>query len=321
MAGLADAQIGDNLLGFYALRTCELIPFTGGVRLRLEFGDNSGTIAGIMWGDDAERTYPLIKDAEIVKVKGVVSSYQGKPQIQVEKIRAADPEEVDYEELLPSSKFATEDMEVGVSKLIESLTDQELKRLTLAVIFDEEIKPLYFKAPGGTRWHHPYLGGLAEHSLSMAQVADKLCDHYDFLDRSLLVAGALLHDVGKIDELSVGSVLSYSRDGRLYGHIVIGYEIVKEKAVELEIDEDENVVKLLHMLLSHQGKKEYSVPVEPCFEEAFVLYFIDEIDSKLNAITRIRNKPENAGSEFSNYVNLLNTSLYLVRKQETKPEE
>jgi 3'-5' exoribonuclease len=101
----------------------------------------------------------------------------------------------------------------------------------------------------------------------------------------------------------------------------MGYEIVKEKAVELELEEDENVVKLLHMLLSHQGKKEFSVPVEPCFEEAFVLYFIDEMDSKLNAISRIRNKPENQEREFSAFVNLLGTHLYLERKDKTDPKE
>jgi 3'-5' exoribonuclease len=175
--------------------------------------------------------------------------------------------------------------------------------------------------PGGTRWHHPYLGGLAEHSLSMAQMAALAAEHYPYLDRSLMIAGALLHDVGKIDELSVGSSFEYTTAGRLYGHIVMGYEIVKDKAIELELDEDENVVKLLHMLLSHQGKKEFSVPVEPCFEEAFVLYFIDEMDSKLNAITRIRNKPENEQAEFSGYVNLLQTRLYLKRKKESGDEE
>lgn len=318
---LAQAQIGDSLLGFYALRACELIPFTGGVRLKLELGDNSGHLPGIMWGDEAEQAYAQIRDAEVVKAKGMISSYQGRPQIQIDKIRAAEEHEFDHGELLPTSQVSTEEMEIGISKLIESMTDQELKRLTSAVIFDPEIKPLYFQVPGGTLWHHPYLAGLAEHSLSMAQVATKMAEHYQFLDRSLLVAGALLHDIGKIDELQVGSGFSYSVSGRLYGHIVMGYEIVKEKAIELELDEDENVIKLLHMLLSHQGKKEYSVPVEPCFEEAFVLYFIDEIDSKLNAITRIRHKPENENQEFSNFVKLLDTRLYLRRKETPEPGE
>ncbi|MCK4858334.1 MAG: HD domain-containing protein [candidate division Zixibacteria bacterium] len=318
---LAEIKIGDNLLGYYALRTCELIPHSNGVRLKLELADSSGRMAGIMWDDEAKAVYPAIKDAAVVKVKGLMSLYQGRPQVQVEKIRAANSDEYEAADFLPVSSMPTEQLEVGISKLIESISDQEIKRLTLAVIFDEEIKPLYFLAPGGTTWHHPYVGGLAEHSLSMATAAALLCEHYTFLDRSLMVAGALLHDVGKINELEVSSTLSYSVAGRLYGHIVMGYELVKAKAVELEIAEDENVKKLLHMILSHQGKKEFSVPVEPCFEEAFALYFLDEIDSKLNAITRIRNKPENEGKDFSGFVKILQTYLYLNCKSEIEEEQ
>lgn len=318
---LADLQAGDTLLGFYALRTCELIPFDRGVRLRLEFGDATGKVAGIMWNEAAQAAFDQIKDAEVVKVKGLISTYQGSLQVQVEKIRAAEESEYDPGDLLPTSETPIEELEIGISQLIESVADQELKRLLSAVVFDEDIKPLYFQAPGGTAWHHPYIGGLAEHSLSMARLADKLCEHYTHLDRSLLITGALLHDIGKIDEMAVGSTLSYSTPGRLYGHIVMGYDLVREKARELELDEDENVKKLLHMILSHQGKKEYSVPVEPCFEEAYVLYFIDEMDSKLNAIARIRSKPENEGKEFSKWVNLLETKLYLGRKEPETPEE
>ncbi len=318
---IADVQSGDKLLGFYALRACELIPHDRGVRLRLEFGDATGKIAGVMWDQEAQNAYQQLRDAEVVKVKGLISSYQDRLQLKVDQIRPAEPGEYDLTTLLPTSETDIAELEVGISQMIETVADQELKRLLLAVIFDEDIKPLYFQVPGGTMWHHPYLGGLAEHSLSMARLADAISQHYDFLDRSLVVAGALLHDIGKIDELSVGSSFSYSVSGRLYGHIVMGYDLVREKARELEVDEDENVRKLLHMVLSHQGKKEYSVPVEPCFEEAYVLYFIDEMDSKLNAIGRIRAKAENADQDFTRYVNLLGTKLYLRRKEPPTEEE
>jgi 3'-5' exoribonuclease len=311
---LSELQVGDRITGFYALRTCELIPFTGGVRLKLEFADASGKLAGILWGEEAEAAYKLIRDAQVVKVKGTVSTYQGNLQLQVEKVREAKEGEFVVEEFLPASSQTLEELEASVTELIESLEDTELQQLLKAVIFDENIKPLFFEAPGGTAWHHPYVRGLAEHSLSMARAADQLCNHYEQLDRSLLIAGALLHDIGKIDELEVSSTLAYSTSGRLYGHIVMGYDLVREKAQELELSEDVNIRKLLHMILSHQGKKEFSVPVEPCFEEAFVLYFIDEIDSKLNAISRIRSKPENLGREFSSYVRLLETQLYLAKK-------
>ena len=312
---LSEAKVGEAILGFYALSQCELLPFAGGVRLQLEFRDASGRMSGVMWGEEAEVTYPLIKTAEVVKLKGLVGSYKGQLQLQIEKIRPAAPEEFDISELLPTSQFPVEELETGITEMIALITDQQIRQLVTAIFEIPELREAYFKAPAGTRWHHPYLGGLAEHSLSMARAAVKLCEHYTFLDLSLLIAGALLHDIGKISELKIGSTLEYSVAGRLFGHMVIGFEMVKACATKLGIENDVNVQKLLHMILSHQGKKEYSAPVEPGFEEAFVLYFIDEIDSKLNAISRIRSKKENQERDFSEYVNLLNTYLYLGKKQ------
>jgi 3'-5' exoribonuclease len=216
------------------------------------------------------------------------------------------------------SEHPLEELEAGIDVVIEKISDPELRDLVIDILADDQIRPRYFAAPAGTRWHHPYLRGLAEHSLSMAQAAIKLCEHYTHLDQSLLLAGTLLHDIGKIGELSVGTTLEYSVDGRLFGHMVMGFELVKAKATQLGLADDLNVRKLLHLILSHQGKKEYSTPVEPAFEEAFVLYFIDEIDSKLNAIARIRAKPDNQEKDFSEYVNLLNTYLFLGRKEGSK---
>ncbi len=312
---LRSAKAGDALLGFYALSRAELVPFTGGVRLALEISDSSGKLPGVMWGEEAEAAHEEIKEAQVVKVKGLVGEYKGSLQLQVEKIRAAMPDEYDLTELVAASRFSVEELEAGVEAIINKIPDEQVRQVVIETIYADEVKPRYFEGPAGTRWHHGYLRGLAEHSLSIAQAADMLSDHYPQLDRSLMIAGGLLHDIGKIDELSVGSTLGYSTDGRLFGHIVIGWDMVRQTAERLGLLNDINVKKLLHMILSHQGKKEYSVPVEPAFEEAFVLYFLDEIDSKLNAMNRIRNKPENEQAEFSSYVNLLQTQLYLRRKQ------
>lgn len=318
---LRSAKAGEPLLGFYVLSYAELKPFTGGVRLSLEISDATGRLAGIIWGDEAEAANESIKDAEVVKVKGMIGEYKGSLQLKIDKIRAAKPDEYDLTELVPSSRFTAEELKTAIEEIIDKIPDEQVRQVVIETLFSDEIQPKYFEAPAGTRWHHGYLRGLAEHSLSIAQAADKLCDHYKHLDRSLMIAGGLLHDVGKVEELSVGSTLGYSTDGRLYGHIVIGWNLVRQTAEQLGLLNDLNVRKLLHMILSHQGKKEFSVPVEPVFEEAFVLYFLDEIDSKLNAIERIRNKPEHEQAEFSSYVNLLQTQLYLRKKNiEETPE-
>ncbi|MGB5107540.1 MAG: HD domain-containing protein [Candidatus Zixiibacteriota bacterium] len=311
---IRDVNTGDVLLGYYALTKCDLVPFTGGVRLQLEMADSTGRIAGVMWGEDAEQSYPTLKDASVVKIKGVVSSYRGQNQVQVEKIRPAKVDEYDASELLASSEFSLEELEAGIEEMVNLVTDEELHQLVVEALYDEDVKRRYFESPAGTRWHHGYLRGLAEHSLSMARLAAKVCEHYPYLDQSLLISGALLHDIGKITELEIGATFEYSVDGRLFGHMVIGFELVKSTAERLGLQGDVNVKKLLHMILSHQGKKEYSAPVEPEFEEAFVLYFIDELDSKLNAIARIRSKPENEGRPFSDWVQLLGGFLYLEKK-------
>jgi 3'-5' exoribonuclease len=316
---LADLRPGETIIGYYALSQCELVPFEGGVRLQLEFSDASGKMAGVMWGEEAEVTYNAIKGAEVVKIKGFVGSYRDQPQMKPERIRPAKPEEYDLADLLPTSKSSEEELEAGIAAAVKLIDDAVLNQLVTDIIDDPDIHQLYFRAPAGKKWHHPYLRGLAEHSLSMARAANLLCEHYAFLDRSLMIAGALLHDLGKIRELSVGSALDYSLDGRLLGHIVMGYEIVRNRAIKLEIAEDIAVRKLLHMILSHQGKKENSTPVLPAFEEAYVLYFLDEIDSKLNAISLIRQKPENEGNDFSPFIKLLETHLYLGQKSADNP--
>ncbi len=318
---LRDAKTGDAIIGFYALSRCELIPFTGGVRLQLELADASGKLAGIMWGDEAEAAYAQVRDASVVKVKGLVSSYRGQLQLAVEKMRPAKSDEYDVTELLPASTAGLEELVAGVEEVVALISDEALRQVVVELLYDDQVKSRYFESPAGTRWHHGYLRGLAEHSLSMAHAAIRLCDHYTYLDRSLLIAGALLHDVGKITELEFESTFEYSTEGRLFGHMVIGYEMARSAAVRLGLQDDVNVRKLLHLILSHQGKKEYSAPVEPAFEEAFVLYFIDEMDSKLNAITRIRNKPENQGRAFSDWVQLLGTMLYLERRPPATTDE
>lgn len=311
---LRDVSMGDELLGYYALTKCDLVPFTGGVRLQLELTDATGRITGVLWGEEAEQNYPTLRFAAVVKVKGVVNSYRGQLQVQIDKIRPAKIDEYDSSELLASSEYSREELEAGVDEMLALITDEELRQVVAEFLQDEEIRRHYFDSPAGTRWHHAYLRGLAEHSLSMAQLANRICDHYPYLDRSLLISAALLHDIGKLQEMEIAATFEYTVDGRLYGHMAIGFQMVKEAVDRLGLQGDTNVKKLLHMILSHQGKKEYSAPVEPLFEEAYVLHFVDEMDSKLNAISRIRSKPENLGRPFSDYVNLLGGFLYLEKK-------
>jgi 3'-5' exoribonuclease len=182
--------------------------------------------------------------------------------------------------------------------------------LVEAVLCDADFRRAFLEAPGGKLWHHASLGGLAEHTVKLAQVADAICPHYPALNRDLLVTGALLHDVGKVMEYTSDAAIEYSVEGRLMGHIVQGVLLVENKLAAIPDFPPETRRQVLHLILSHQGEPTMSSPVKPMTPEALVLHFLDEIDSKLDAFARVRAAtPE--GQDFSEYVKLMERFFYL----------
>jgi len=159
-----------------------------------------------------------------------------------------------------------------------------LRMLLLTIMEDPSIAEKYKRAPAAMSYHHAFLGGLLEHVLSLVQLGDQICDHYDFLHRDLLLAGLVLHDVGKIEELSFSRGFRYSTRGQLLGHISIGLEMVQEKMRQIPGFPAELKGQIEHIILSHHGKLEFGSPKEPVFPEALLVHFLDEIDSKLEAM-------------------------------------
>jgi len=156
--------------------------------------------------------------------------------------------------------------------------------LLLTIMEDPSIAEKYKRAPAAMSYHHAFLGGLLEHVLSLVQLGDQVCDHYEFLRRDLLLAGLVLHDVGKIEELSFSRGFRYSTRGQLLGHISIGLEMVQEKMRQIPGFPAELKGQIEHIILSHHGKVEFGSPKEPVFPEALVVHFLDEMDSKLEAM-------------------------------------
>jgi 3'-5' exoribonuclease len=156
--------------------------------------------------------------------------------------------------------------------------------LLLTILEDPAIAEKYKRAPAAMSYHHAFLGGLLEHVLSLVQLGDQVCDHYEFLRRDLLLAGLVLHDVGKIEELSFSRGFRYSTRGQLLGHISIGLEMVQEKMRQIPGFPAELKAQIEHIILSHHGKVEFGSPKEPVFPEALLVHFLDEMDSKLEAM-------------------------------------
>jgi 3'-5' exoribonuclease len=255
---------------------------TGSAYLDLELRDSSGLIRAKLW--DCDR-HPLDFEVEdIVEVEGVVEEYQGSVQLRVRKISRCSPGEVDVFDYLPRSRRDPAEMYAALLDRLRSLPEGPLRVLLLSILEDPSISEKYKRAPAAMSYHHAFLGGLLEHVLSLVQLGDRVCDHYDFLRRDLLLAGLVLHDLGKIEELSFSRGFRYSTRGQLLGHISIGLEMAQEKMRQIPDFPAELKGQLEHMILSHHGNVEFGSPKEPMFPEALLVHFLDEIDSKLEAM-------------------------------------
>ncbi len=165
----------------------------------------------------------------------------------------------------------------------------------------------YLKAAAGKLWHHACIGGLAEHSINVAEICIDMARRYSFLDNDLLIFGGLFHDMGKISQYNITSYIDYSDEGRLIGHICWADHVIARKAEEIGDFPPNLLMKIRHLIISHQGQLDYASPIVPQMPEAFILFYADEIDSKMGAIERIRDR---TGSGWSEYVKLLDRFLY-----------
>ena len=255
---------------------------TGSAYLDLELRDASGVVRAKLW--DCDRQALDFEVEDIVAVEGVAEDYQGTLQIRVRKIARCSPDEVDLFDYLPRSRRDPVEMYAALMDRLRRVPEGPLRMLLLAILEDPSIAEKYQRAPAAMSYHHAFLGGLLEHVLSLVQLGDQLCDHYDFLRRDLLLAGLVLHDLGKIEELSFSRGFRYSTRGQLLGHISIGLEMVQEKMRQIPGFPPELKGQLEHMILSHHGKTEFGSPKEPMFPEALLLHLLDEVDSKLEAM-------------------------------------
>lgn len=308
---IRDWEQGERIEAFVALRKVERREYTGGERLSLEFGDPTGRIEGVMW----EGFHDIVADLTpgcVVKVRGLVGSFRDKPQLKVERIRLAQPDEARPQDFLPRSDVDPETLASELERYLESLQDPHLRRLMFELFESDNLRERYLAAPAGKLWHHNTIGGLAEHSLNIVRICEFACTLYPELDRDLLVCGALLHDLGKIEQYSVTSMIDYSDEGRLVGHINTGDFRVAMAIRNIEDFPVETANALRHLIVSHQGELAQGSPVVPMTPEAFVLHYADELDSKMGALHRVMEKTGDA--DWSEYVNLIGRYLYFGRQ-------
>lgn len=263
--------------------------------LDLVLCDKTGEINAKLW-DYKEFIHGEYSVGELIKIRGTVTQYNGADQLRIDKIRAvAESDAVDINDFVPSAEYPGRLMLDNIYSYIDSISDIQIKTLTKALIRDCEEKLLFW--PAAYKLHHAMRGGLLYHTLSILRLADSVCNIYPSVDRDLLVAGAVLHDICKIDEFDIspaGIVTNYSVRGELLGHLVMGGMKIQQKAKQLGID-GECVTLLEHMVISHHGTPEFGAAVRPMFLEAEILSQLDTLDATVFEIADALSETEKGG--------------------------
>ena len=294
---------------------------TGNAYFVLTVTDKSGEVSGPIW-NNVQQLQQLCVPGETIKVKGSVQSYRDQLQLKIDSITPIDRSAVDLGDFIPAAPGSRRKMGKRLQSLVHSVEDPFLRKL-LSCFFDEgEWLHRFLEAPAAKGIHHAYVGGLLEHSLSVAAIAEFMARHYRGVNRSLLIAGALLHDIGKIEELSSrAGIIDYTVQGRLKGHIVMGNEAVARAAGQIDNFPQEVLEQVQHIIVSHHGRREFGSPVLPMTVEAIILSFIDDLDSKINITEQLRHKMEGREMDFTEYQRSLERYLYLGGLDDLDEEE
>ncbi|MEW6259396.1 MAG: HD domain-containing protein [Thermodesulfobacteriota bacterium] len=282
-----DIQTGDTVADVFLLTAKQMLTKRdGNPYLRLVLSDRTGTIPAVMWDGIGEETQDL-EAGILVEITGKASAYQGQVQLTVQRIRRCDPTGIDPSGFLPQTRKDIDKMFERLMVLIDSVQSEWIRTLLKAVFEDETFARDFRRAPAAKHMHHAYLGGLLEHTLSVSLLADRVASHYAGIDRDLLLAGALLHDIGKVFELDFQHTIDYTDEGRLLSHIVLGLRLLDQKVSGIPDIDPERLMLLRHLVVSHHGQREFGSPEEPKTIEALILNHVDDIDAKVTAVREL----------------------------------
>jgi len=280
----------------------------GNQYLNVVLADRSGQIKGVVW-DNVRSIAAVAEAGDFVRITGSVSEYRGTPQLVIKTMSAVAADRVSSEDFLPATELDVDQLFERLVNLTRTFTTPWLTHLFAAFWQDEAFVAAFKKAPAAKRMHHAYLGGLLVHCLSMAVLADKLAAHYNGLDRDLLIAGAVLHDMGKLREFDYATAIDYSDEGRLLSHIVIGLEMLDEKLRQIPDVPRDQANLLKHMIVSHHGEPAFGALEPPKTVEAVVLHYIDDLDSKINAVREFMAK-EDPAQPWTSFHRILGRHFY-----------
>src|SRR5579875_636395 len=274
---------------------------TGECYLTLHLGDRTGEMEAKMWDNVAEVMDTFDRD-DFLQVKGLLQIHQNRMQFTVHKLRRLEEHEVDPSDYFACSERDPEEMFEELRATIAGLQNEHLRALLETLFSDAKLAALYKIAPAAKSIHHACRGGLLEHVLSVCALSRMTASHYKNIDLDLLIAGAILHDVGKVEELSYARSFGYSAEGQLLGHIVIGLRLVGAKVEQVPGFPPKLRTLLEHMIISHHGELEFGSPKVPIFPEALLLHHLDNLDSKMEAMRGALKREQAVEGEFTGWV-------------------
>jgi len=282
----------------------------GAPYLNLRLKDKTGEVEAKIW-DNADELGKRFKRGDVVRVNARAVSYKNVLQLSildVELLSQTDVNPVDY---FPVARRDIDDMYAEMMSHVEKINTSCLKSLLESFFKDDAIAVMFKKAPAAKSLHHIYVGGLLEHTLSVVRLLEIVADHYPGVDKDILITGGLLHDIGKIHELSYDRVVDYSDEGRLIGHIVIGLEMLDKKIAGLADFPESLAMELRHLLLSHHGTHEFGSPKRPKTLEALIVHHVDDLDAKVNTFqTYIEESVAEEESKWTPFHRLLERFIY-----------
>ena len=291
---------------------------TGEPYLALTLGDRSGQLEAKMW-DNVEEVLDAFERDDFLKVKGLINKYKNRFQLTVHKLRKLGDSEIDYCDYLPKTTRNIDELWQSLGEYVASFENPHLKSLIQAFMSDREIAQAYRNAPAAKTLHHAYIGGLLDHVVSLLRSCDLVCRNYPQVNRDLVLAGAFLHDIGKIHELTYNRSFSYTTRGQLLGHMIIELEMLQAKLMFLPDFPPELKTLLEHLIISHHGEYEFGSPKLPMFPEALLLHYMDDLDSKMESMRVLFEREGDQDNPWTSYSPslgrpLLNTAKFLATK-------
>jgi 3'-5' exoribonuclease len=299
---IAELQVNSDSTGIYLVQAKDVRQKkTGEPFLSLTLSDRSGEVDAKMW-DNVEDVMESFEKDDFIKVRGRLQLFQNKPQLTVHRLVRVDDAEVDLADFFPASVRNIDEMWAELQAIVCGMSNPHLKAFFTALLADPEIARRYRIAPAAKSIHHAWIGGLLEHVLSLAQLSRLAASHYPDLDLDLLLSGVILHDIGKIYELTYERSFGYSTEGQLLGHIIIALRMVDEKMRQVPDFPPKLRTLLEHMIVSHHGELEYGSPKQPMFLEAMVLHHLDNLDSKVELLRQTVKKDRSVTGEWTGYI-------------------